>query len=446
MSDPGIKILFVEDDPTMKALFSIIMRERASSLLYASNGHEGLEIFAAHHPDLIITDIQMPVMTGLEMIRKIRNINPEAKCVILSAYSVAEYFLEAIEMGVQGFLTKPLDRKKLLLLVEEIESGILLERRMHEQERMRKEAEDSLRKLNEELETRVANRTFDLKNEITEREKAQSELLEMNKHLERLVQEELRKREQQQQILIQKSKLESLGELAAGMAHELNQPLSGISMGLDNIIFQLEQQKMTEDYLRSKVGNMFQDIERIKHIINHVRTFSRDQRNDDLEIFDACQTARNALSMVATQYRNHHIELKTDICNMPQRVRGNPYKLEQVLLNLLSNAKHAVDQKFEKQNNKEFRKEIMLTCFEEFNKVILGVTDNGTGMPKAIQDRIFEPFFTTKSSGLGTGLGLSIVYGIVKEMGGEIRVRSKEGCFTGISIVLQQVNDEELEK
>lgn len=436
MVNSGIRVLFVEDDPTMQALFGILAKPRVEKILQAKDGIEGLDVFTRERPDLVLTDIQMPGMSGMDMLRKIREIDTGVSCVVLSAYSNPEYFIDAIDIGVQGFLLKPLEKEKLHRLLDQLIENILLKRRMQEQEERRLEAEENLRRLNEELENRVAARTKELEVEITERMTAQERLIELNRDLEDRVKAELRKREKQQKLLIQKSKLESMGELAAGMAHELNQPLSGISMGMDNIDYQLSTGKLTDEYLRNKIGAMFRDIERIRHIIEHVRTFSRDQEKERIEKFALNEVLTNAMSLIETQYRNQQVKLKLTLAATPMYSLGNPFKLEQVLLNLLSNAKFAVEAKASKTSNSGYEKEILISLTEENEMVVLAVTDNGTGISSEHLDRIFDPFFTTKEKESGTGLGLSIVYGIVKDMGGDIKVKSKPDMFTSISVLL----------
>lgn len=442
MAETGISVLFVEDDPTMQALFKIMAAPKAGHIHLAKDGLEGWTLFQKHRPELVITDIQMPGMSGMQLLAKIREVDARVSCVILSAYSEPEYFIEAIDLGVQGFLLKPLEKQKLHRLLDQLRESILLERRMREQEEKRLEAEDNLRKLNEELELRVAARTRELENEIHEREVAQNRLRELNRDLEKRVEEELQKREEQRRFLIQKSKLESIGELAAGMAHELNQPLSGISMSLDNIDFQTKEGSLNQEYLNAKIDAMFRDIERIRHIINHVRTFSRDQEKERPERVDVGSVIRNAVSLVDQQYRNHNILLQLDIPPDALCVSGNPFRLEQVLLNLLSNAKYAVESKDRIQRENGFRKEIRLRAYRNDSLVFIEVRDNGTGIPREHIDRIFDPFFTTKGKESGTGLGLSIVYGIVKDSGGDISVDSDPGHFTSFTVRLPLIEKE----
>jgi C4-dicarboxylate-specific signal transduction histidine kinase len=256
--------------------------------------------------------------------------------------------------------------------------------------------------------------------------------------LEKRVQEELKKREKQQQMLIQKSKLESLGKLAAGIAHELNQPLSGISMGLENIYFAHTEKRLSEEYLSNKLEIIDGYFDRIQKIIDHVRIFSREQKSVQIENIDINEVVKNALSLVETQYKNHNVRLQLKLADSLAKIQGNKYKLEQVFLNLLTNAKDAITEKEEK-SEESYRKEIEIKTFENAEKVIFQIQDNGMGIPENVKENLFDPFFTTKEPAKGTGLGLSIVYGIIKEMKAEILVESVLGKGTTFIIEFEKI-------
>lgn len=271
--------------------------------------------------------------------------------------------------------------------------------------------------------------------DISSRKKTDEELKKLNRNLEQRVQEELEKIRKQQEMLIQKSKLESLGELAAGIAHEINQPLGSISMGLDNLQIKMQMGEITEEYTKRKMDSMFRDIERIRNIIEHVRIFSRDQQNAIIEPVSVSEVVHNALSLISRQYENKGIDLTVKYSSRNDTTLGNKYKLEQVVMNLLSNARYAVIDK-EKADIKGYRKEIKITTFANRSTCGLIIHDNGTGIPESIIGNIFDPFFTTKQEEMGTGLGLSIIYGIIKEMKGDIKADSREGKYTRLVVTL----------
>ncbi len=148
----NISLLFVEDNDTIRFLYNRLLSNRVSEFYIGENGQEGLELYKKHKPDLIITDISMPIMDGLEMIGHIKAIDPEVKVIVMSAYSIKEYFLEAINHGVHGYLIKPVEAKKLFNLIDDLAGNILLTKELVEKEEKRKEAEENLKRSLDEKE------------------------------------------------------------------------------------------------------------------------------------------------------------------------------------------------------------------------------------------------------------------------------------------------------
>ncbi len=272
--------------------------------------------------------------------------------------------------------------------------------------------------------------------DITLRIKAEQELNQLNKSLEERIEKEIRHVKEQQELLVQKSKLESLGELSAGLAHEINQPLLGLSMGLDNILLATQSDNFSPAYVKSKLDILFKDIERIKKIIEHVRTFSRVQQHSVLEKIEINSHIRDVLVLTNKMLQCDQVDFKVQLATHEIYVMGNPFKLEQVIINLLSNAKQAVDEKLKFEKNASEKKKISLEINRKNAFVFITVTDNGVGIPKSNISKIFDPFYTTKNEEMGTGLGLSISYGIIKEMDGTIEVESIEHKYTTITIKL----------
>lgn len=273
--------------------------------------------------------------------------------------------------------------------------------------------------------------------EVQKQREVEQHIVEINKDLEKRMIQEIKKQEKQQHLLAQKSKLESLGTLAAGIAHEINQPLGGISMGLDNILLKVNDKNYTESYLKEKISTLFDNVDRIKRIIEHIRTFSRTQKPNTLERVDVNEVISSALLMVSTQYQTHNVNIEIDLTKDACYIIGDKFKLEQVVLNLLSNAKHAVDEK-EKRNIEGFRKKIVIRSWIADQNVCFSVWDNGIGIHTDVIEKIYDPFFTTKNEEKGTGLGLSIAYGFIKDILGDIKVDSNIGEFSVFEIIIPQ--------
>jgi len=278
--------------------------------------------------------------------------------------------------------------------------------------------------------------------QLAAQKRVEAEIKKMNRELEKRVQTELKKREEQQQLLIQKSKLESLGKLAAGIAHEINQPLTRLSLGVDNILYKIKKDKRFDlDYIKKKCDTFLENIVRIQNIIEHIRTFSRDQKSTTFDRIDINRTVKDALKFIETQYKNHGINLELHLGKIDGFILGNKFKLEQIFLNLLTNARDAIEEKFK---DAEFSKnKIVIRIFREADKICFEIEDNGCGISNENLKKVFDPFFTTKPIEKGTGLGLSIIYGLVQEMKGEIKIQSKENKFTKIKISFPKIGKKE---
>jgi PAS domain S-box-containing protein len=232
-------------------------------------------------------------------------------------------------------------------------------------------------------------------------------------------------------------RMANLGEMASGIAHEINQPLNIISLIMDNILFEANKEKMMEkDYLGRKIDKIFENITRIRNIIDHVRAFSRS--NDDYILMDFVINSciNNAVAMVSEQFNHLAIYINLQLQDNLPPILGNTIKFEQVIINLLSNAKDALLEKKEIEKA-EFTMFILIKTYFEKQYVVIEVTDNGTGISKEDIDHIMLPFYTTKDSGKGTGLGLSISYQIIKDMDGTIEILDNEFLGTTFKISLK---------
>ncbi len=171
----------------------------------------------------------------------------------------------------------------------------------------------------------------------------------------------------------------------------------------------------------------------------------RDQQNAEVEPISVSLVAKNALTLISRQYDNKGIDLQLKYSSKHDITLGNKYKLEQVIMNVLSNARYAVMEK-DKAGIKAYEKVIKISTFANRKNCGFIIHDNGTGIPESIISNIFDPFFTTKQEEMGTGLGLSIIYGIVKEMRGEIKADSKEGKYTRIVVTLPLYREQKEKK
>lgn len=229
----------------------------------------------------------------------------------------------------------------------------------------------------------------------------------------------------------------NLGEMASGIAHEINQPLNIMSMILDRIIFESGKSgKVNIDFLNEKSEKIFDNINRIRNIIDHIRAFSRSQNDYVLSAFSINTSIENAASMIREQFLHGGINLDLQLDDQLPQINGNTYRFEQVIVNLLANAKDAVTERksFDADYN---QMRIGVRSYFEDETIIVEISDNGIGISDGDIGKAVLPFYTTKEEGKGTGLGLSICYQILKEMGGSINIESKRLSGTKISLKIE---------
>jgi histidine kinase len=228
-----------------------------------------------------------------------------------------------------------------------------------------------------------------------------------------------------EQQLIQASKMATLGEMATGVAHELNQPLSVIKTSSGFFMKKIRKKEpIKEEILYTLAEEIDRHVDRATKIINHMRQFGRmaDVKMTAIQINDLL---RKAFDLFSQQLKVRAIEVDWELQEELPEIQANPDRLEQVFINLLINARDAIEERWAGREFKPGNKKITLRTSAEADQVRVEVSDTGSGIPSNIADRIFEPFFTTKEVGKGTGLGLSISYSIVKEAGGDIRVSTR---------------------
>ncbi len=256
---------------------------------------------------------------------------------------------------------------------------------------------------------------------------------------------DITKRLEAEQQLIQASKMATLGEMATGVAHELNQPLSVIKTASSFFIKKINnQQEIDDQILENMLTKIDSNVDRASRIINHMRGFARksDKKLIPVQLNDIL---KRAFEIFSQQLKIRGIEVVWDTARDLPRALGDPDRLEQVFINLLINARDAIEEKWAGVAYSDQDKRLTLKSRIDMDKVVVEVCDTGGGIPDSIRQKIFEPFFTTKEVGKGTGLGLSISYGIIKDCRGHIEARpNPDGgtCFV-LSFPQWKKTDEE---
>ncbi|OPX37750.1 MAG: hypothetical protein B1H12_04165, partial [Desulfobacteraceae bacterium 4484_190.2] len=228
--------------------------------------------------------------------------------------------------------------------------------------------------------------------------------------------------------LVEASKMRALGELVAGVAHELNNPL----MASQTILHVLLKNFSEDNPERERLELIKKCNNRIERIVEHLRGFSR-QTEPEFSELDINYPIENALMITGQQLLDHNILLKKRLAQNLPKIMGDSNQLEQVFLNLISNARDAMD---EGTRPKELTIYSYSTEDEGVPLVVVSVKDTGEGIPEKNLDKVLEPFFSTKPVGKGTGLGLSLCFGIIEAHGGRIEIKSQPGKGTEVTILL----------
>ena len=267
----------------------------------------------------------------------------------------------------------------------------------------------------------LAAKNLRLKEEIKKREEAEEEL------------------KAQRTLRMRSDRLRSLGEMAAGIAHELNQPLVGVRGFAELMLHSVDNGlAISKDMIRRHSGTIVEQADRMVHIINHVRLFARDADSIETSIVDLNEVVRSGTGMLMAQFSSHGLLLENDLSPHELPVKVNPYSVEEVIFNLLSNARHSLEKKKETAGA-EYRPCVRVitgkTAVDNRDVVLLKIADNGTGIPGHAAEKIFDPFFTTKDPDKGTGLGLTICKSIIESFQGQIQFDTVENEGTSFEIL-----------
>jgi PAS domain S-box-containing protein len=238
--------------------------------------------------------------------------------------------------------------------------------------------------------------------------------------------------------LIQAGKMTTLGVMAAGMAHEINQPLNVIQVCADFFLKMLKRgQKIEDEDLRTMANDIVTNVERASGVIKHVRDFARQSEpvRSRVKINDPIN---DVFKVLGHQLKVHNVEVELDLDSDVPDILAEHNRLEQVFINLVSNAIDAMDEKDDRPDDFDKEKRLTIQSFAENHHVCVKVTDTGLGMTEEVKNKIFEPFYTTKKVGKGTGLGVSISYGIVKDYKGSIEIESEVGKGTTFTLTFPQ--------
>ncbi|MDD2853468.1 MAG: response regulator [Desulfuromonadaceae bacterium] len=407
-----MNILIVDDSNDDRRMLCTVLKANGHEVMEAVNGREGLQAASDHRLDLIVSDVLMPVMDGFQFLRNLRKTSSVPFVFYSAVYDGNRDMQLAASLGANGYLIKPMDPLELLEKIERIaaQGG-------QEQSFSGEEEAEYLKRYSQVVAAKLEEKVRELELDIIRRKKAEEE------------------REELREQLIQAQKMDSIGRLAGGVAHDFNNML-GVVLGYTEMSL---EQISPDNPLFANLIEIRNATERSAELTRQLLTFARKQYVAPT-LFDLNKNVANMLAML-----RHLIGENIEISWLPvageANVKMDPSQMDQILTNLCVNARDAIAGNGTVTIETQIVTIDGLSCIGHLwhvpgEYVMLAVSDDGCGMNKEILDKIFEPFFTTRETGKGIGLGLATVYGIVKQNSGFIDVRSEPGCGTTFKIYL----------
>lgn len=399
--EPGPRVMVVDDNAQNLALVDAQLRLAGYRVTLVDNGPDALAAAAIDPPDLILLDILMPGMDGYEVCRRLKRDAATRATPVAMVSSLRDRVdkIRALEEGADDFLPKPVEQAELLARV----GSLLRIKRLYDE---LQEANTGLRQLTAELEERVAQRTAELQTKS----------------------EEVRVMSQQ---LWQAAKLATMGELAASIAHELNNPMATVSLRIESLLAQVPE----GDPKRRPLEIVEEEVDRMTRLVANLLQFSR-RAHTQISSIDVRQEIDGALELIEYQLRRRGAAIVRDFAPDLPMIYADRQLLRQLFLNLLTNASDAMP-----RGGTLTIRASRTAVDGGAHGIRIEFSDTGVGISADDLPRLLEPFFTTKAEGQGTGLGLPICRRIVQEHHGTFDIVSQAGVGTTVLVTLPVSND-----
>lgn len=235
--------------------------------------------------------------------------------------------------------------------------------------------------------------------------------------------------------LIRSERMAGIGKLTTTIAHEINQPLLAMTFTLDNILDNIRNNKINIEYLNKKAVRIYEDIDRITHIIDQIRSYSHSNNQSTTTTFNPNISIENAANLLTSQLQSENITIYYNLDNHLPKANGNSFQFDQVIINMLTNAQEAISRRQMKEKN-DYTGKITITSESNEKEIIISINDNGIGIEKDKINHLLQPFYTIKTDGSSAGIGLGICLEIIEKMNGKLEIESTLNIGTTFRIIL----------
>jgi signal transduction histidine kinase len=378
------KILVIDDEESIRLLLKLSLTHKGYEVILAENGEKGIEAFKQTRPPIVLTDIKMPGMDGIEVLKQIKQLDPDTRIIVITGHGQMESAIEALQLEASDFINKPVSDEALSVALKRAEEVLWLKQK--------------LRKYTSSLELMVKEATEEL---------------------------------------LESERVSAIGQAVAGMAHYMKNILNGLQGG--RYIVNTGFKKDKPDLLAKGWAMVENNIGKISDLALNMLAYSKEREPDYVscnpndiaqEVYDLMYEALEARSSISydrmkKKGMESRVKLVKDFDSSISECYLDPSGLHRCLLNLVTNAIDACT--LEADGGKDWS--VVIRTREEGDGVRFDIVDNGMGMIKEVQDKVFDRFFSTKA-GRGTGLGLLVTQKIVDEHGGTISFESEPGKGT----------------
>lgn len=370
------RVLIVDDNEDLRMVLEDLLASHGYATVSAANASSAIEIVEREEIPVGIIDLMLPDMNGLEIIAELKKRSYAMECIVLTAYASQDSAIQAVRLGAYGYIQKPYEPDQLLVTVQRA-----LEKRIAEEERKGRMAE--LERLNRELKTTQAE-------------------------------------------LVQSGKLSVIGQMAAEMAHEINNPIHTIRLHVGALKRRIVGKNLNLAEAREAVDAIDRSVNLITQVITRMRYFSK-RSDEQYTVIDINAVIADSLKMLRRHLKKESIKVEEHYAPSPLTCFGNSNMLEQLFTNLILNARDALMEKKEGE-----RTVTIETHRPKDDSLSVVIRDDGPGMDEDSRSQLFSPFFTTKPDGVG--LGLAVVKRIVESHMGNIEVTSAPDEGTSFTI------------